>query len=48
MDGFPGESSGSGGQTVSMENLILYGLTLLVLIAAMLFAVLYRRKPRGK
>ena len=48
MDGFPGGSSGSGGQTVSMENLILYGLTLLVLIAAMLFAVLYHRKPRGK
>ena len=48
MDGFPSGNSGSDGQTVPMSNLALYGLTLLVLIAAMLLAVLYRRKPRGR
>ena len=41
-------AASGGGQTVPMENLALYGLTLLVMIAAMLFAVLYRRKPRGR
>ena len=48
IDGFPSGNSGSDGQTVSMNNLVLYGLTLPVLIAAMLFAVLYRRKPRRR
>ena len=48
MDGFPGESAGSGARTAPMNNLILYGLALLVLIAAMLFAVLYRRKPHRR
>ena len=48
IDGFPGGNSGSDGQTVPVSNLALYGLTLLVMIAAMLFAVLYRRKPRGR
>ena len=47
-DGFPGGSSGSDGQAVPVSNLALYGLTLLVMIAAMLFAVLYRRKPRRR
>ena len=40
----PAESAG-GVQTSSVKNLILYGITLLVMLAAMLFAVLYRRKP---
>ena len=40
----PAESAG-GAQTSSVKNLILYGITLLVMLAAMLFAVLYRRKP---
>lgn len=46
IDGFPGGNSGSDGQTVPASNLALYGLALLVMIAAMLFAALYRRKPR--
>ena len=42
------QAAPDSGQTVPMNNLALYGLSLLVLIAAMLFAVLYRRKPRRR
>ena len=47
MGGFPG-STDSASSTASAEDLILYGVSLLVFIAAMLFAALYRRKPRKR
>ncbi len=45
MGNFP-SSSGGASPAASAENLILYGVSLLVFAAAMLFAVLYRRRPR--
>ena len=47
MGGFPG-GTGSTSSAASAENLILYGVSLLVLAVAMLFAVLYRRRPRKR
>ena len=47
MGNFPGSSGGTSA-AASTENLILYGVSLLVFIAAMLFAVLYRRRPRKR
>lgn len=47
MGSFPG-STGSTFSAASTENLILYGVSLLVLAAAMLFAVLYCRRPRKR
>ena len=47
MGSFPG-STGSTSSAASAKNLILYGVSLLVFIAAMLFAVLYRRRPRKR
>ena len=47
MGNFPG-STGSTSSAASTENLILYGVSLLVFIAATLFAVLYRRRPRKR
>ena len=44
MGSFPG-SAGSTSSPTSAEDLILYGVSLLVFAAAVLFAVLYRRKP---
>ena len=44
---FPGNSEGAS-SAASAENLILYGISLLVFAAAMLFAVLYRRRPRKR
>lgn len=46
MDDFPNGISGSTLTAMSSENLVLYGIYLGVIIAAILFAVLYRRKPR--
>ena len=40
--------SGAASAASQMENLILYGVCLAVLIAALLFAKLYRRKPRKR
>ena len=48
MGDFPGGSSGGAAQTAFAENLLLYGVSALVLAAAMLFAVLYRRNPRRR
>jgi spore coat protein CotH len=50
MDNFDGGGSGdsSSSKSGSMQNLILYGVSLIVIIVAMGFAVLYRRKPRRK
>lgn len=45
--GMPGSDS-STSQTVSTETLILYGVSILVIIAALVFALLYKRKPRRK
>lgn len=45
MGNSPG-STGSTSSSASIKNLILYGVSLLVFAAAMLFAVLYRRRPR--
>ena len=45
--GMPGSDS-STSQTVSTETLILYGVSILVIIAALIFALLYKRKPRRK
>ena len=47
MGNFPG-STGSTSSAASAKNLILYGVSLLVFAAAMLFAVLYRRRPRKR
>lgn len=44
---FPG-STGSTSSAASIKNLILYGVSLLVFAVAMLFAVLYHRKPRKR
>ena len=46
-DEAPGGSP-DGAQAVSVENGILYGAALLVLIVAMLFAILYRRRPNRR
>ena len=47
MGGFPG-GSGSASSQASAENLILYGISLLMFAVAALFAVLYRRRPRKR
>lgn len=47
MGSFPG-GTGCTSSAASAKNLILYGVSLLVFIAAMLFAVLYRRRPRKR
>ena len=47
MGNFPGSSGGTS-PAASAGKLILYGVSLLVFIAAMLFAVLYRRRPRKR
>lgn len=47
MASFPG-STGSTSSAASAKDLILYGVSLLVFAAAMLFAVLYRRRPRKR
>ncbi len=39
---------GSDSQAISTETLILYGASLLVIIAALIFAILYKRRPRRK
>ena len=45
---FPGSGSAGTAQAASMKNLALYGASLLVFLAALLFAVLYRRKPKKR
>ena len=47
MASFPG-STRSTSSAASAKDLILYGVSLLVFAAAMLFAVLYRRRPRKR
>ena len=47
MDNFPG-STESTSSAASIRNLILYGVSLLVFAVAMLFAVLYRRRPKKR
>ena len=47
MGNFPG-STGSTSSAASIKNLILCGVSLLVFAVAMLFAVLYHRKPRKR
>ena len=47
MGNFP-SSIGSTSSAASIKNLILYGVSLLVFAVAMLFAVLYRRRPRKR
>ena len=47
MGNFPG-SSGGASSAASAKNLILYGASLLLFAVAMLFAVLYRRRPRKR
>ena len=47
MGSFPG-GTGSTSSAASAKNLILYGVSLLVFAAAMLFAILYRRRPRKR
>lgn len=47
MGSFPG-NSGSTPSTASTDNLILYGISLLVFAVAMLFAVLYHRRPKNR
>ena len=45
----PAPSDGNNtSAAVSAENLILYGISLLVIAAALLFAVLYRRRPKNR
>ena len=46
--GNPPGSSGGVSPAASADNLALYGISLSVFTAAMLFAVLYRRKPRKR
>ena len=48
MGDFPSGSFGGSSDSSSMQNLILYGISLLVLIAALVFAILYRRRPRRR
>jgi len=43
-DNFPNTFSGDNSQTSWINNLILYGATFLVLLAALIFAILYRRR----
>lgn len=45
--GMPGSDS-STSQTVSTDTLILYGVSILVIIAALIFALFYKRRPRRK
>ena len=45
MGSFPGGTENTS-SAASAKNLILYGVSLLVFVAAMLFAILYRRRPR--
>lgn len=47
MGNFPG-STESTSSAASIRNLILYGVSLLVFAVAMLFAVLYRRRPKKR
>lgn len=47
MGNFPG-NTGSTSSAASAKDLILYGVSLLVFAAVMLFAVLYRRRPRKR
>ena len=47
MGNFP-SSIGSTSSAASAKNLILYGVSLLVFAIAMLFALLYRRRPRKR
>ena len=47
MGNFPG-NTGSTSSAASPKDLILYGVSLLVFAVAMLFAVLYHRKPRKR
>ena len=47
MGNFPG-NSGSTSSAASIKNLILYGVSLLVFAVAMLFAVLYQRRPKNR
>lgn len=47
MGNFPG-NSGSTSSAASIKNLILYGVSLLVFAVAMLFAVLYHRRPKNR
>ena len=47
MGNFPG-NTGSTSSAASAKDLILYGVSLLVFAAAMLFAILYRRRPRKR
>ena len=42
---FPGSSAGASA-VIPTDNLLLYGLSLLTLAAALIFALLYRRRPR--
>ena len=44
--GMPGSWGGSSSAGISMQNLIWYGVCFVVLLGALLFAVLYRRRPR--
>ena len=46
MEDFPGGDPGGSGEASGAEPLLLYGASLLMFAAAMLFAVLYRRRPR--
>ena len=46
--GMPGSDSQGSSRAVSTETLILYGASLLVIIAALIFAILYKRRPRRK
>lgn len=48
MGNFPGGFSGSTSKSTSMQNLALYRISVLILAAAILFSVLYRRKPRRR
>lgn len=47
MGNFPGNSR-STSSAASIKNLILYGVSLLVFAVAMLFAVLYHRRPKNR
>ena len=47
MGSFPG-GTGSTSSTASTDNLILYGISLLVFAVAMLFVVLYHRRPENR
>ena len=47
MGSFPGGTENTS-SAASAKNLILYGVSLLVFVAAMLFAILYRRRPRKR